>query len=365
MREVLDRLREPLARFLAWWLGELSACVPARLRSLLERGGQRLWVSIEGTKVVFEQVKGKSVQWLGNLDLAEGNPDVLRDNAQEIVAASKLRKASVVLRLARQNALRRTVELPSPALENLREVLTFEMDRHTPFDAGDVYFDYRVAGHNKQQKRISVDLLVASRQVADEALGRLADWGLHADRLALIESPEEDSGFNLLASSGGDRGQPRTRRLTNILLVATVFALGLAIYLPLEDKRAFLQNQEARLATMRSEAQETSNLTKQVADLGERSRFVLNQKRGLVTITEVLNEVTQVLPDDTWLLQFGRRGGRLTISGYSSNPSSLISLLEESELLSEVSFSSPVTADPRVGRERFNITAKIVSRETE
>ena len=118
------------------------------------------------------------------------------------------------------------------------------------------------------------------------------------------------------------------------------------------------------MATIRSEAQETSKLTKQVADLGERSRFVLNQKNGLVTITEVLDEVTRILPDDTWLLQFGRRGERLTISGYSGSPSALISLLEDSEILAEVSFSSPVTADPRVGRERFNITARIAKRDT-
>lgn len=362
MRDLLNTAKETLGRFLAWWLEELTACIPPGFRNFLGRGGQRLWVSLQGSGVVFEQVRGNSVQWLGNLDLGQTTAEVQRDTAREIIAASKLRRSTVVLRLPRENTLRRSVELPSPALENLREVLTFEMDRHTPFDANEVYFDYRVTKHNNQQKRISVDLLVASRDVVDRAVDLIAGWGLHADRLALIEGPEEDSGFNLLASSGGDRARPQTRRLTNALMIATVVVLGMAVYLPLQDKRAFLEIQEARLTEVRSKAQDTSNLTKQVNALGERSRFVLNQKKGVVTITEVMNEVTRILPDDTWLLQFGRRGERLTISGYSVRPSALISLLEDSKLLTEVSFSSPVTADPRVGRERFNITARISTR---
>lgn len=362
MRDAWTALKESLGRFWSWWLEELAACIPARLRALFGRGKQRLWVSLQGPSVVFEQVRGKSVQWLGNLDLAQTNAEVQRETAREIISASKLHKSTVVLRLPRQSTLRRSVELPSPALENLREVLTFEMDRHTPFDANEVYFDYRVTKHNNQQKRISVDLLVASRDVVDRAIDLIAGWGLQADRLALIEGLGEDSGFNLLASSRGERGRPRSRRLTQILMVATVVALGLALYVPLEDKRAHLKSQEARLSDVRAKAQETSKLTKQVSALGERSRFVLDQKKGAITTTEVLDEVTRILPDDTWLLQFGRRGARLTISGYSSSPSALISLLEGSNLLTEVSFSSPVTADPRVGRERFNITARITDR---
>lgn len=184
MRDAWTKLKDSLGRFWTWWIEELIACIPARLRSLFGRGGQRLWISLQGPSVVFEQVRGKSVQWLGNLDLSQSNADTLRETAKEIIAEANLRKSSVELRLARQNTLRRTVELPSPALENLREVLTFEMDRHTPFSASEVYFDYRVTKQNNQQKRITVDLLVASRDVVDRALDQISGWGLQADRLA-------------------------------------------------------------------------------------------------------------------------------------------------------------------------------------
>jgi hypothetical protein len=53
--------------------------------------------------------------------------------------------------------------------------------------------------------------------------------------------------------------------------------------------------------------------------------------------------------------------GTLTLSGFSLSAAPLIGRLEASPLLAQVRFSSPVTADPDGGGERFNIIAQIVS----
>ena len=54
-------------------------------------------------------------------------------------------------------------------------------------------------------------------------------------------------------------------------------------------------------------------------------------------------------------------GDKLAIAGFSPAAAALIAGLEQSPLLSEVRFGSPVTADPRVGFERFNISAEVAS----
>ena len=77
-------------------------------------------------------------------------------------------------------------------------------------------------------------------------------------------------------------------------------------------------------------------------------------------MSALLDEVSTLLPDDTWVLQLGWRDERLVLSGYSVKPSALIGLLEESDMLAEVRFSSPVTRDAKVDRERFNLTATVV-----
>ncbi len=88
----------------------------------------------------------------------------------------------------------------------------------------------------------------------------------------------------------------------------------------------------------------------------------MSQKREHFTVMELLNEVTKLLPDDTWVLQFGRRDAQMTVSGYSVRPSALIAILEDSEMLNQVKFSSPVTAEPRVGKERFNISTIVTKK---
>ena len=65
------------------------------------------------------------------------------------------------------------------------------------------------------------------------------------------------------------------------------------------------------------------------------------------------------MPDDSWLLQFTVRGGELRLAGYSDDPSNLIRLLDASPNLTDVGFGAPVTRDQRIGKDRFNLTAKI------
>ena len=52
-------------------------------------------------------------------------------------------------------------------------------------------------------------------------------------------------------------------------------------------------------------------------------------------------------------------GDRLTLAGFSQQPTTLIAILEASDMLSEVRFNSPVLLDQRIGMERFNLSAKV------
>lgn len=362
MESILATLKGWTARFFAWWLGELAACLPERLRSLFGRNGRQLWITVAGDTVIFEQFRGNTAQSLGTIDLLHpglAGPD---ERAREILGATRHAGSEVVIGLPRESSLRRVVDLPSPALENLREVLTFEMDRNTPFRSDEVYFDCRVASHDTQNKRIKVDLVVVAKDVADRAINLAAGWGLEPDRLALAGVQEDGADFNLLPAKASRGGRGLAFGVYGLMILAPLIALALAVHLPLMQRQAALAEVEAQLLEVRKKANESDRLNKQFEEITERSRFVQDKKRNQFTITELLEEVTRILPDDTWLLQFNRKGEQLMISGYSQKPSALIGLLEESEMLSKVSFRSPVTADPKEGRDRFNITATVHQR---
>lgn len=359
MNGILTSALEHLRRFFGWWTSELLACVPPRLRAMIGARIQQLVIVIADKTVTFEHIKGKTGLWLGNLDLSQSSPAGQRETVREIIKDAKLDSAQVVLRLPRASALRRTVDLPAPALENLREVLTFEMDRHTPFESDEVYFDYHVTSQDLENKQIKVDLAVMTKEVADRALGLVSGWGLEPDKLALSDRLEGEQDFNLLPRSATGPTKASSYRFSGLLGLIIAVLLIIAVAVPLQDKKEALADADVRLRQARTEAAEANEMTRRLKEMAERSSFVLAQKRDRFSAIEILNEVTARLPDDTWVLQFGRRANQLTVSGYSVKSSALIALLEGSDMLSQVKFTSPVTFDPRVGRERFNIAAKV------
>lgn len=368
MLRLPEPARDATLRFLRWWGAELSAAVPERFRGAVVRPRHRLMLEVDDIKVTFLQMQGQGLHRLGAvaLDTAERSGNIGGDGralASRIIANAGLRSPQIILRLGRDRVLRRQVELPAAAAENLREVLGFEMDRHTPFKEQEIYYDFRVLGTEPQRKRINVDLVVIPRREIDGIVRNVAALGLTIDRVALDGGAEgRDHLFDLLPESAG-RGGSRTRqRLYAVAAVAAVVLFVVAVSLPLQNKRRALADSLAELERAKAVALEVDNMRKQVETFGEQSRFVLAQRRTQRSATEILNEITRLLPDHTWALKFAIRGNQLTVAGYSAKPTSLIALLEESSMLTGVRFSSPVTMDQKVGLERFNVSATVTAR---
>ena len=59
--------------------------------------------------------------------------------------------------------LLKAINLPAAIEENLREVMGFELDRHTPFMASQVYYDVKLQRRDAQRETIEVLLAVAAR----------------------------------------------------------------------------------------------------------------------------------------------------------------------------------------------------------
>jgi Tfp pilus assembly protein PilN len=74
---------------------------------------------------------------------------------------------------------------------------------------------------------------------------------------------------------------------------------------------------------------------------------------------EILQELTTILPPDTYLSTFSNRDGTIQIAGSSGSSSDLIPKLEKSSLLKDVSTRGPIFKDPRTGKDRFTFEAKL------
>ncbi len=363
MTDLAARLIAVIGGFFAWWFKELAGLVPARLRGALEGSAQAALFDLSGPEIVLSRLSGRSWRELGRVD-----PQGLNEPAQarafaRLIKKAKLDQLDVVLRLPASTALRKTLSLPLAAEENLRQVLTFEMDRHTPFSADEVYFDYRVRTRNAETGRMEVELVTVPRKVMDERCERAAAWGVVPD---VVDIGGEDrggedasEGINLLPADDGVNGGRRVGGLSLFLAAVAAALIAVAVYLPLEAQQREMQAFSAALTKAKAEAGAAMDLRREIDRLVEESQFLVTRKQKSVKATEVLDELTRILPDGTWLRQFKIKDRELRISGFSQAASNLIGLIEQSAMFENARFTSPVTQDRREGLERFNIAADL------
>nr|WP_306421967.1 PilN domain-containing protein [Marinobacterium sedimentorum] len=268
-----------------------------------------------------------------------------------------------LLQLDTRSILHKVLTLPAVTESRLESVLGFEMDRHTPFSADEVYYGYRVARRDSANQRILVDLYLLPRSRLDRLLQQLQNFGILPTAVFPLDvvtpSALESQTLNLLPrQQRSSAGQQRQRSLRNRILVSVVL-LALLAGFPLYERSERVARLEAALEQPRSQAQRAQQVRAEIDTLVDGRQFLGRKKAAQVPALLILDELTRLLPDNTWLSRFELNGQVLRIQGESGSASSLIGLLEGSELFMTVDFTSPVTINPRSRRERFSIEARL------
>ena len=73
----------------------------------------------------------------------------------------------------------------------------------------------------------------------------------------------------------------------------------------------------------------------------------------------VLQELTEIVPNNAYLTSFRVRNGRVELEGFATAASDLVPVLEKSRLLRNAQFTSPVTK-VQDNQERFSLTTDVV-----
>ena len=154
---------------------------------------------------------------------------------------------------------------------------------------------------------------------------------------------------------------PMRRGLPAPVAVVALVLAAAAVYLPLDRQRRAAELAGAEAAKARVEALAAAKLRETITELASDAQFLAERKRTSPGVVEIVDALTRLLPDDTWLQQLRINGDEVRLTGFSAAASSLIGLIEQSERFSEARFRSSVTRDTRNKAERFTISAKIVA----
>lgn len=356
LRARLDPWSREAGAFLRWWTSELYGLLPASWRTRLRLGRDEL--------VLRAGAAGCEVERRGTMDRerlatfacgpegddwpeagAGGEPARMR------VAAAQCRR---VLEMdASAGVLVRDLTLPQAAADNLRRVLEYEMDRHTPFPASGVFFGWRILEQHPATAQIRVRLGVIPRSILEGWLQRLESRGLYPD----VVRPASDPDINLLPPERRQRRAGLPGVNVWLGLVAVMLA-ALLVVVPWWMLRETYFDLREEVRELQPEARQVQALQERRDELHNELVRLPRRKAEYPPLVDAANELARILPDHAWLTSFQYEPDRLVLHGRSDAASELIALIEASAYFERTGFVAPISRDEQ-GRERFQMETRV------
>lgn len=274
----------------------------------------------------------------------------------------RLAAADLVLLLPARQVLVRKLTLPKVAMGRLREVLDLEVGADTPFEEGDVVWDYRLVNKTKGAASFDVELAFAERarvlRIAERAQIELGV------RLAGIDRMDQEglvgSCFNLLPESERKPRLPVVSNLNRVVLAACFASILIATTAATLSQARQLTAAESAAQQLRARAGDVLETRAAFREVRAALDAVMDAKDQWPAHVVIVDELSQILPDTTSLNELRIDAGRVDLIGQSAGAVDLIPLLERSSIFQNPRFASPVTSDDRSDKEKFQIALDLV-----
>lgn len=353
-------LENPVRKFWRWWVGELADVVPDPVRRLFAPKQPTVALELDHDRLaVGRRGHGPKAAPI-HVDLT--GLDRSGRRAAALKAISKVRRgtSSLAVLVPDSSTVRKQIRLPLAVADNLREALGYDMDRQTPFKVDEVYYDCKIVSTDRDSSLITADLTVVPRMIVDNVAAEVRQWGLKPASIGFARvwsDPSQD--FCFISPSNSRPGSKFGSYMVAVLAITAV-ALGAALaYVPLERLKARANELADTVERMKLESREASRIGKEIQKAFERRRFGLNKKQERLPVVVVMDHLTKLLPDDTWLFQLQVTGPKGQIQGYSPDASKLVGLIERSSIFAKAELRSRLTRDARMNAQRFHISFEV------
>ena len=345
--------------FLRWWARELAFLVPTKIRQFFHAPQAAIIVRSNGEQFELRyEINGEQKQ------LATVARDISKAAAvKSLLADERFKNAIFVLRLSDANALSKTVNLPLAAQANVAQVVSYELDRYSPFKAEQVYFATRIERIDTEAAQIVVQLLLTPKKVLENLYSDCQLLGITPSVVDVENSPNDlqnlHSAYNLLPSHLQPKVKNTSRWIIGGLLTLLILLSFSSLILPVWLEYQAVEELQNKISKIDKEVKAVKNLQAEMDSLREETQLLINEKTAVPSVVAILNEISALMRDDSWLSYLQYSEGQLQLQGESQAASNLLADLEASDYFAKVSFASPVTQDKASGLERFQITAEI------
>lgn len=345
-----------LAVLWRWWVDELLGMLPRPIRAIVLTSEKHLYLEITDSELRTSWGTGKSSAAAGVFPLAQSR---LTDEQKRSLSALVGKSHEIILSLPANKVLNKALTLPLVTEINLREVLGFEMDRQTPFTLEQVYYDHVVSKRDAKNGTLEVDLFVTPKTYIDSLLDQLRGLDIRPHHVS-VQQPGADSALldNLVPDEARQRRRDASRVVNLLLFLLALILLAAVIGQPMVEKSGTVDMLEAEVDVAMQKAQVVQRLGEEVEQLAMGSDFLIKKKKSTPLVIDILDELTRILPDDTWVNQLSIKNEELQFQGFADSAAALIPLIEASDTLHNPRFRASVTSSRTSDAERFHLSAE-------
>jgi general secretion pathway protein L len=272
------------------------------------------------------------------------------DALDDAVRGSRL---ELVLRPGR--FLVRPLELPARATEFIEGIVRVQIDRLTPWTAAEAVFGCTAPAAVSPGKIVTT---IAATTRANTAPYIAALAALHPASVSIFTPVGAAPADLIKVFEQQARGLLDRQRLSRLLRLALAgiaavavlsTAAGSVVGTYLDSRRAELNGElAARRVALRLDGSERSPLA-----------ILARHKHESQASVIVIEELSRILPDNTYVTELHIDGNTLQITGVTQDAPPLIGLLEQSRHFSRATFFAPTTRAPSDPGDRFHIEAKL------
>ncbi|MDC7787293.1 PilN domain-containing protein [Rhodoplanes sp. TEM] len=272
--------------------------------------------------------------------------------------AARIAGRAVALELARGRFLFRPLDLPRQAAAFLDGIVRAQLDRLTPWHAGDAVYGWTPPAEAAGE-RIALTVAATARTGIAPLLDALTREGARTIVVAVRPDDAAAPVRVLEHALPGRIGIAQVRRALLAVLIAAALAAVAAtlaeqiVGADLDASRADLDRRIAarRIALLAARGG---------GDAATAAVRALEQRKhdGAPTVL-VLEALSRALPDHTFVTEMHIEGDKVQVMGLSRDAPALIRLLEQSSNFTRATFYAPTTRAAEDPGERFHIEARI------
>ena len=344
------------------WKKGLQDITPNGLVSCFVRPAPAIEAVVDKDSVRFVRMyptKNAEIVALQHSETALAADGILK---ADLISGVKKSQLQLSLVMPEEQVMRKRITLPRVARHDLRNVVSYQIGRLTPFSADKVFFDVlEVSTVAPSDHTIEVEfiaVLKAETQPWIKEVERLT--GLTVSRLTVSQTDGlvNQQAMNLFA-------QQRTRdawwlRLNrnSMLLMALVVVLLVTSVVPVIKLRTLVLERKHEIKIIDESVtglQEKRQILEQ--DLVALN-YVLEQRASSLEISNIIEELTRIVPDEIFINSLSVQKQAVVISGVGTGVVDLIEVLNSSSLFEDARFTASITRS-RQGQDIFTASMQL------